>query len=233
MNISFQLYQVQIIDSEIDRLSTRLVEIQLAINNNNRIALAEKGVNTAKSKLFFHTNEFNQINEQLDKFKVKKNQSQSSLYGGKIQNPKELEDLQREIGSLDKSIGTQEETLMQALFSVDQAENDLEAAKNVLKKARSETATEISLLNAEKDRLEQKLAGLEKKRNPIFDNIASDFQTQYNNLRKRKNGIAVTKLSDTCCEACGANLTASQQQSARSSSQLFICPSCGRIIYGS
>ena len=90
MNISFQLYQVQIIDSEIDRLSTRLVEIQLAINNNNRIALAEKGVNTAKSKLFFHTNEFNQINEQLDKFKVKKNQSQSSLYGGKIQNPKEL-----------------------------------------------------------------------------------------------------------------------------------------------
>jgi predicted nucleic acid-binding Zn-ribbon protein len=70
------------------------------------------------------------------------------------------------------------------------------------------------------------------KRKPIFDSIDSQYQKQYENLRVRKNGIAVTKLNDNSCEACGANLTASQRQSARSSTQFYICPNCGRILYG-
>jgi len=233
MNIAFQLYQVQNIDSEIDRVSSRLIEIQESVQKNSRIASAEKILEKTKSKLIIRTNDFNQINDQIEKMKIKKSQSQSSLYSGKIQNPKELEDLQLEIASLEKSVGSLEESLMQALVSFDQAEKQLDAAKDGLKKVRSEFATELAMLNAEKAKLEQKLEGLEAKRKPIYISIDRIYQVQYENLRKRKNGIAVTRLSENCCEACGANLTASQQQSARSSQQLFICPNCGRIIYGS
>jgi len=233
MNIAFQLYQLQHIDSEMDRASARLLAIEDSIKKNSLIASAEKSLEEAKTVLVTRTNDFNHINDQIEKLKIKKNQSQSSLYSGKIQNPKELEDLQLEITSLEKSIGSLEETSMQALVSLDQAEKNLETAKDKLTKARSEFATELSMLNAEKEKLKQNLEGLNAKREPIYDGVDSRYQAQYDNLRKRKNGIAVTRLSDNSCEACGANLTASQQQSARSSQQLFICPNCGRIIYGS
>ncbi|MGZ9220523.1 MAG: C4-type zinc ribbon domain-containing protein [Anaerolineales bacterium] len=38
-------------------------------------------------------------------------------------------------------------------------------------------------------------------------------------------------MSDGSCAACGTTLTPSQQQIARSTSQLIYCPSCGRILY--
>lgn len=122
---------------------------------------------------------------------------------------------------------------MQALVDVDNAEDKLKLSNDDLKKARSAFATESAMLNAEKENLNQKMVGLHNKRQPIIQQIDSVYLSQYDALRKRKNGVAIAMLNDSSCGACGANLTPSQRQTARSSSILFICPSCGRIIYGS
>jgi predicted nucleic acid-binding Zn-ribbon protein len=233
MNIAFQLYQVQHIDSEIDRADQRIKEIQKLIGKNTRIASAEQKLDKCKQAYIRHSNEFNEINAEIEKKKIKKNQSQSSLYSGKVQNPKELEDLQHEIDSLGKAIAILEDSLMQALITLDNAEKDLETAKTDLQKTRSAFATELSMLTAEKEKLIQKIEGLQSKRAPVYGHIDEQYQAQYETLRKRKKGIAVSLLNDSSCDACGANLTASQRQAARSSHTLFICPNCGRIIYGS
>jgi len=233
MNISFQLYQLQSIDTKIDQISKRLGAIKNLIKNNQKVKSAEKILDQKKSKLVEKNNSFQEINSQIEKKKIKKTQSQSSLYSGKVQNPKELEDLQHEIDSLNKAIISLEENLMQALVVLDEAEKDLEAAKENLKSAKSEVATESAMLSAEKEKLELQLIGLNNKRVPIYESIDSEYKAKYEELRTKKMGIAVTILNENCCKACGTNLTASEQQSARASSQIFICPNCGRIIYGS
>jgi len=233
MNIAFQLFQVQRIDSDADKMNKRLDQIQDFIENNSKISNAEKAYESKKDYYVKRTNEFNAINDKIEKKKIKKSQSQSSLYSGKVQNPKELEDLQHEIESLQKTVDKLEESQMEALVLLDGAEKDLSTAKNNLKKARSEFATELSLLNAEKEKLTQNLQRLKSQRKPIYTSISVDYQQKYETLRKKKMGIAVTSLSENSCKACGANLTASQQQTARASTKVFICPNCGRIIYGS
>jgi len=233
MNVSFQLFQLQHIDSEIDRHNKRIKEIQTSLDNNVTISSAEQKLESSKQVFIERSNAFNQINDQIEKKKIKRNQSQSTLYSGKVQNPKELEDLQYEISSLEKSIKTLEESLMQALIDLDESENNLESAKVDLKNARSEFATESALLNAEKEKLLQQVNGLKNKRSPLYKSIQPLFQNQYETLRKRKNGIAVTSVNENSCGACGANLTASQIQAARTPIKLFICPNCSRIIYGS
>lgn len=233
MNTAFQLFQIQQIDTEIDHADHRLQQIEDAISNNATISKAEKKVEVCKHELILKTNHFNEINDEIEKKKIKKNQSQSSLYSGKVQNPKELEDLQHEITSLDKTIITLEDALMQALIAVDASEEGFAEAKENLKKSKSMFATEMSMLEAEKESLLQKIDGAMKKRTPIFEQIDSAHRKQYEALRRRKNGIAVTILKDDSCGACGSNLTASQRQTARSATTLFICPNCGRIIYGS
>jgi len=232
MNTSFQLFQVQQIDSEIDQATKRIEEIELMISGNKKIANAEKTLDRVQQIFIKRTNEFNQINDEIEKKRIKKNQSQSTLYSGKVHNPKELEDLQTEIQSLENIINSLEEKSMEALIALDNAEKDFEAGKKNLTNIRSEFATELSLLNAEKEKLQQEIKQLKKKRTPIFKLISDQYKLQYDALRKQKKGIAVTILAEGSCGACGANLTASQQQSARSSKSVFVCGNCRRIVYG-
>ena len=105
--------------------------------------------------------------------------------------------------------------------------------KEVFKNANSNFATQSSLLQGEKNTLLEKFLGLNSKRSTMIAQIDQNNQNRYEALRKFKKGLAITKLQDDACGACGAGLTASQRQEARSASKLFICPSCGRIIYGS
>lgn len=233
MNIAFQLFQIQNIDTAIDNARSRISEIDDEITNNTQISKAETSLELNKQTYIQNSNEFNSINDAIEKKKIKKSQSQSSLYSGKVQNPKELEDLQLEISSLEKAILNLDKSLLEALIKLEASEQNLEIAKENLTSEKSKFATKKSMLLAEKENLSQKIIGLEKKRVPIYDMIDTSNKSLYASLRTNKRGLAVSKLSEGGCGACGANFTASQQQNARSSLKFFICPNCGRIVYGS
>jgi predicted nucleic acid-binding Zn-ribbon protein len=53
----------------------------------------------------------------------------------------------------------------------------------------------------------------------------------YEQLRKSRNGVAVTKIVSKACTACGTTLTAALVQTTQSTGQLVRCPTCGRILY--
>ena len=119
------------------------------------------------------------------------------------------------------------------LIRVDQSEKVLDTRTEELIKAKSDFATQKALLHGEKIFLLEKIQVITSKKQSILLQIEKSIQDRYERLRKNKNGLAVTILQDDACGACGAGLTASQRQEARSATTLFICPSCARIIYGS
>jgi predicted nucleic acid-binding Zn-ribbon protein len=83
----------------------------------------------------------------------------------------------------------------------------------------------------ESDALNKDLEKFSSERNAVMQDIASQTVSIYDQLRKQRRGLAVTTVSDGSCAACGTTLTQSLQQNARSASQLFYCPTCGRILY--
>jgi predicted nucleic acid-binding Zn-ribbon protein len=233
MNIGFQLYQLQEIDTNLDSVKKRIVEIDALLVDDTKIATSQENFEKAKKQLISDTNEFNKINDEVQNKKIKISQSEASLYGGSVKNPKELEDLQLEIASLKKSILKLEDSLLEMLIQADQSEKVLDLRTEELKNVKSDFATQKSLLQGEKISLSEKNHVMISKKQSVLVQIEKRIQDRYEGLRKNKNGLAVTKLQDDACGACGAGLTASQRQEARSATMLFICPSCARIIYGS
>jgi predicted nucleic acid-binding Zn-ribbon protein len=233
MNIGFQLNQLQEIDTELDNAQLRINEIDDLIKNDTSVINAKDYLKKAEKQLAVDNNEFNTISYEINNKKIKISQSEASLYNGSVKNPKELQDLQLEISSIKKTIRKLEDVLLEVLIRVDQSEKYLEIQKEVFKNANSDFASQSSLLQGEQSTLNEKVQGLFSKRNTMITQIDKVNQSLYENLRKLKKGLAITKLQDEACGACGAGLTASQRQEARSASKLFICPSCGRIIYGS
>jgi predicted nucleic acid-binding Zn-ribbon protein len=86
-------------------------------------------------------------------------------------------------------------------------------------------------LTQESETLRKGLERLNSERQAVVTDIASQALGAYEQLRKQKRGLAITTIADNSCEACGTTLTPSQQQTARSASQLFHCPTCGRILF--
>lgn len=233
MNIGFQLFQLQEIDTGLDNAQLRINEIDGLIKNDTKIINAQKSLDKANKQIAADNNELNTLSDDIQTKRIKISQSEANLYNGSVKNPKELQDLQLEISSIKKTISKLEDVLLEVMIRVDQSEKILEIQKEDLINAKSNFATQSSLLQGEKNTLIEKIQGLNSKKRTIITQIDQDNQNRYETLRKLKNGLAITKLQDNSCGACGASLTASQRQEARSASKLFICSSCGRIIYGS
>ena len=233
MNISFTLFQLQKIDSGLDSYNKRLDEIESLLTNKASIKKCENKLEIAEGELKSAKNNVNSINDEILQKSIKISQSESTLYSGSVKNPKELEDIQLEIASLKRVIILLEDKLLDFLVVQEETENKVKAIKEELNNSKSKFATQSSRLQAEKDNILQNRNGLAKKRETLIPQISSDFLNRYDNLRKNKRGIAVTNIKDDSCGACGAVLTASQKQDARSASSIFTCSTCGRIIYGS
>ena len=233
MNTGFQLYQLQQIDTKIDTSLNRIDEIDQFIAGNTSIKNAQDQLSSSEKKYIEEKNLFEHLNSEVQAKKNKKAQSESSLYGGTVKNPKELQDFQQEIRSLTKIILKLEDELLEKLIELENFEEQMKAAKENLKQSLSNYETQKSLLVAERSNKIKDIENLKTKKDSLIGNVDKSALESYQALRKSKNGIAVVEIQDDSCSGCGTSLTPNQRQKARSANELFSCPSCRRIVYGS
>ena len=225
------LYRLQQVDSQVDGIQARQQWIQDTLQNDVSLHTATQAFSATDNKYKDAVRALKQTEAEVEKQRIKIEQTETSLYSGRVQNPKELQDLQKDIASLKKHLGTLEERELEAMVVVETAENELQTTKSALERTQTSLNEQYRDLNKEAEALTKDLERLEHERNAILSDLVSSAVSTYDQIRKQRRGIAVTTISDSACAACGTTLTLSLQQSARSASQLFNCPTCGRILY--
>jgi predicted nucleic acid-binding Zn-ribbon protein len=225
------LYRLQQIDSQLDNARIALQSIESKLVDNTLIQTAQQNVIQAEQKRQSELKGLRDAENKSYDTRVKIELSESSLYGGKIQNPKELQDLQNEIASLKRLIITLEDRELEAMMAVEEAEGKLTQANEVLKNIEGKQIEQNSALNGEKTKLLAQFERLESERKATLPPISVADLSLYEQLRKIRNGVAVVNISSRACTACGATLTAALIQSTQSTGQLVRCPTCGRILY--
>ena len=225
------LYRLQQVDSQIDGIQARQQWIQDTLQNDLSLRAATQAFTLADNKHKDANRALKQTEAEVEKQRIKIEQTEASLYGGRVQNPKELQDLQMDVASLKKYLETLEERELEAMVIVETAENELRTTQLELDRTQAKINEQYRDLGTENETLKKDLARLEHERNAILSDLVSSAVSTYDQIRKQRRGIAVTTISDSACSACGTTLTLSLQQSARSATQLFNCPTCGRILY--
>lgn len=230
-NPSFHLFQLQKVDLRIDQINSRLSKIVELLANNPQLIESEKAFNKSQQEYIQKEKEFANLEDSVKKKKIKVEQSESILYGGKNPNPKELKDLQTEIDSLKRSIASIEEDQLVLMSSMDELSKEVQNKKDLFESCRLENEKSNIGLFAEKGNLEKEKEKLLAERTADSTQIPSDAVANYEKLRTAKNHIAVTAVEDQSCATCGSEITAADIQRSRTSSILTYCPSCGRILY--
>lgn len=231
MSEPFKLYRLQQIDSQIDQVKNRLKNIEIALSADKTVRLAQKLKEQSQDSLKHDQKNLRNAEQDVQAQRVKIEQSESTLYGGKVRNPKELQDLQNEVAALKRYLGVLEDRLLEAMIVVESAEEKLQTDSDLLEKALAQFAAQHADLTREKEGLLTDLNRLEGQRAATTSSIPAEDLQIYEQLRNSRNGIAVARIVDRCCSACGTTLNAALLHAARSPNQMSRCDGCNRILY--
>ena len=231
MSQSSNLYRLQQVDSLLDQVHNRIDEIDKILSQDDEIKQAQCALDTVSLIFNEEQKKLRYAENAVKDLKIKIEQTEAILYGGKVRNPKELQDLQAESAALKRHLVTLEDRELEGMLAVESAEYKVAEANRELSTVQSKLASHFALLNGERLNLSGQIARLETDRQVVVGMLATDDLAVYERLRKQRRGIAVAKAADKSCSACGSPLSPALIQQAVTSPILVHCPTCGRIIY--
>ena len=97
MSRPFKLFRLQQIDSQLDALRLRQGEIESALQDDTRIRQIVQKMEDCKTEWAAAKKALHLAEDETQKQRIKIELTESALYGGKVRNPKELQDLQNRI----------------------------------------------------------------------------------------------------------------------------------------
>lgn len=231
MNSAFHLYQLQKVDSQINLLDIRLKEIADLLRNDSEIQTATQALFEVSSSLSAANSVLQCIEQKIRTKRNKLEQSESSLYAGNIKNPKELQDLQKEVASLKSVISEYENEQMEQMILIEQLEKEKRIHDDQLNSANKKLELRQKDLVEESKRIETQRSKLLTEREISLSQVPEQLILTYDDLRRKKSGVAVARVEDQTCSICGTSLTPAECQAAKSSTKIFTCSSCGRVLY--
>jgi len=231
MSQPFKLFRLQQLDSHLDLAQARLTQIEAALSDDRELSLARSQAQEAENLVDSERKALRRAEDEVKSQRVKIEQTEATLYGGKVRNPKELQDLQQETASLKRYLSVLEDRQLERMIALEDAEKIRTGALDQLEGAQQRNLQSNSALVKEQSSLLDEVRHLQAERQAEIGSIPEADLALYQNLRQQRRGVAVAKVIDKTCSACGSTLSSALLHASRSPNQLTRCDTCGRILY--
>lgn len=155
---------------------------------------------------------------------------EKKLYSGYTTNPKELRAWKDEVDFLLKKQEEVEEIILEKMEELESLEAKILILKEKLSQKEVELKEVTETFEKRSAEIEEALKEVRKKREKMASLIDEKFLTRYMQVRKLKQGSAVSVVSNGRCGACYMILSPSTLSKVKSG-QLVTCSTCSRILY--
>ena len=224
------LYELQLIDSKIDKLRTIRGELPLEVSDLEDIVT---GLETRLNNVTTEVEELeNQINEKKQAIKdfqanIKKYETQQ----GKVRNNREYDAITKEIEFQNLEIQLAEKRTKEAKAGV-------ALKSDLLEKSKTEFEERTKDLKVKKGELDEIIAETEKEEKELLkeSEIASaKIEDRLLNAYKRirantRNGLAVVTVDRDACGGCYNKIPPQRQLDIRTNKKIIVCEHCGRVL---
>lgn len=226
-----QLFQLQQIDLELDRLSSEQQAIQSVLQSNTQLRKLRAECEAVQQQWQASLQTQKEAEWTLDDLNHRLKTQEQRLYNGSVANAKELQSLQQEVQRLRAQQSRQEDLTLEAIDMADSLAELLKKKEATLQEAEAAWKQESATLITQHDQLEKRGQDIQAKRAQMVVNIDADILTRYDKMRQSKQGRAISKVEQNSCQWCRVILTPSELQRVRISAELQTCTNCGRILY--
>lgn len=226
-----ELYRLQEVDLELQSARDDLTDVQSRLGEPEELIEARRAAEECQEALRVAERDFKDREAEADEQGRKIEAPSQRMYEGKVTNPKELEDLQREVESLTRRRGALDDEALAAMERLDEAERALAEAQRHLEELTGTTGAEQDELRARQSTLEGEIASLEGQRAELAAGGDEALLDRYDELRAGRQGQAVAKVQGGSCQGCRILLPVNLIQRARAGDEVVQCNNCERILY--
>jgi predicted nucleic acid-binding Zn-ribbon protein len=228
---TLQLYQLQALDSEIDKTRQELAEIAGQLGESQALKETRAQVEAADKRLRQGRTTMQDLDLEVKSLATKIDTEEKRLYSGRALSAKEAANLQEEVASLKRRQADREERLLEIMLEVEEAEEALIQAQGSFSAVETDWQAGQDQLKQRQAALNHTLSELLKRRETAIIPIAKNDLSEYESLRAKKAGRAIVAVSSGVCQGCGMIASNSQIQRARTGTEFSYCTVCGRILY--
>ncbi|HLH23069.1 MAG TPA: C4-type zinc ribbon domain-containing protein [Chloroflexota bacterium] len=225
------LRALQEVDSALDQVRARLERIAAQWGKRQAVDAAAAARDAALAELRRRQADQRDLELAIEQLNGKLKTNSDKLYGGRVHNPRELEDLSREVDQDRRQISEREDRLIEVFEQVEAAQAAADRAAAAYAQAEATFKREQEEMAAARRELEAEGHRLTARRNQIAAQADPVSLRLYESLRRSKGGLAVVPVQQRSCQGCRIALPSSEEQKARTSTELVTCSSCGRILY--
>jgi hypothetical protein len=231
MNSVVELYRLQEADLALETCRVALADVQSRIGESEELIEAGRAVEERAATLRETEKSFKEREWEADELRRKIEIPEQRMYAGSVRNPKELEDLQREVESLKRHRSELEDQALAAMEALDEAQASLDEAQRRLQELTDAHQAEQEELRGRQAELEGEITSLEGQRNEQAAGIDETLLRLYDQLRGTRQGRAVAKAEGGACQGCRISLPVNLLRRAGSGSEIVQCSNCERILY--
>lgn len=224
------LYELQLIDSEIDRIRTIRGELPLEVQDledeleglDTRIAKLEEEIGAYEQEISDRKNANKEAELAIAKYKEQQNN---------VRNNREFE-------SLSKEIEYQELEMKLNDKRGKEAKAKIAHKKEILDEAKERRDLRVGDLNSKKAELDEIVAETQaqeekllKKSATALKGLETRLANAYTRLRENaKNGLAVVPVDRDSCGGCFNKIPPQRQLDIETKKKVITCEHCGRIL---
>jgi predicted nucleic acid-binding Zn-ribbon protein len=229
--IAAALFQLQQLDLELERLLSEQQSVEISLKGNSGLQKVRAEHNVAQQQLRSGLQAQKEAEWALEELSQRLTTQEKRLYGGTVNNPKELYSLQQEVQRLRAQQSRQEDMALEVMEAADALQEMARRKAEALEQAEAIWARESETLVARRDQLEIRKQELQARRAQMANSIDDEIISRYDAMRRTKQGRAISKVEQNSCQWCRVILTPSELQRVRTSKDLQTCTNCGRILY--
>ncbi len=225
------LYQLQETDLAIDVATASLTDIEERLSHDEEVVAAREAVAYLEQRLAHLRRQQRDVDLDAEDLRRRVKAAEDKLYGGSVRNPRELEDLQKDIQALTHQLRGREDEVLGLMMQAEETNGELENAKRQLSELEAQWTAQHEELLRQQQAVRSELVTLEQQRVGQLPRVDAPSMSLYSSLRKTRQGRAVARVQQGMCQGCRIALPMTVLQKARPGIELVQCPSCERILF--
>lgn len=230
-----RLLEVQALDLRLDQLAHRrrtlpeVAELEHLAAEHTRLRDLEVSASTEVADL---ERDRSRAEGDVAQVRARKARDQQRLDAGQVSSPRELEQLQHEIASLERRQGDLEDVELEIMERLEdaqqrQASHAAEREEVAAKAAEVQRARDAALAELDKD-----ADYLHQQRDALVGDVPGELLALYDKLRGQYGGIGAAALRRRRCEGCHLDLDPADLSRMRTAAPdaVLRCGECRRIL---
>jgi len=228
------LLDLQRIDSALDRLDQRAA----ALPEQQELDRLTEELAAARKLLAERELAFGGLNRETGKFEAevevlaeKIKHENDRLYSGSVGSPKELTSIQAEIDGLRKRKNHVEDQLLELMEKKEDAEKEFEESKAQVAALEGDVSAATAARDDATTHIAVDIEQLRHERRTLLPSIPDEAVETYEEVRPKKEGVAVAALEHGVCRGCMVELSpVARDEIKRSDDPIIRCENCRRLL---